>query len=131
MAKKVTDVVEKKVDAAEVAKVVAKKATKVAEKTEKVVKEAAKEAEKAVKKTADAAKKTAGRAAAKKAEAKVTCVIQFAGKEVNAETVLAAAKAQYAADNKAAVKDIALYIKPEDNAAYYVVNGEVSGKVEL
>ena len=45
--------------------------------------------------------------------------------------VLEAAKKAYAASNKAAIKDITLYVKPEDNAAYYVVNGDVTGKIEL
>ena len=58
-------------------------------------------------------------------------VLQFAGKEINTEDIVAAAKKAYAADNKAAIKEITLYVKPEDNAAYYVVNGDVTGKVEL
>lgn len=132
MAKKVTDVVEKKVDVAEVAKVVEKKAAKVVEKTEKVAKEAVKETKKAVKKTAEAAKNVAKPAKdAKPAKTNVSFVIQFAGKEVNTQDVLSKAMTQFAAENKAEVKDVTLYVKPEDNAAYYVVNGEFTGKVEL
>lgn len=140
MAKKVTDVVEKKVDVAEVAKVVEKKAAKVAEKTakvvekaaektEKVAKEAVKETKKAVKKTADAAKKAAKPAKTEKTN--VSFVLQFAGKEVNTQDILSKAMTQFAAENKAEVKDVTLYVKPEENAAYYVVNGEFTGKVEL
>ena len=29
------------------------------------------------------------------------------------------------------IKDVQLYLKPEESAAYYVVNGEESGKVVL
>lgn len=127
MAKKVTDIAELKTEAAEAAKVAAKKTAKTAE---KVAAKAEKTVEKAVEKTENAVKKTAAKCA-KKAEAKVTYVVQFAGSEYTAESVLAAAKADYEAANKDEIKDITLYIKPEDKAAYYVVNGKVSGKVSL
>lgn len=127
MAKKVTDIAELKADAVETAKVVAKKTAKTAE---KVAAKAEKTVEKAVEKTETAVKKTAAKCA-KKEETKVTYVVQFAGSEYTAENILAAAKADYKAANKEAVKDITLYIKPEDGAAYYVVNGKVSGKVSL
>ena len=29
------------------------------------------------------------------------------------------------------MKEVKVYLKPEESAAYFVVNGEVSGKVEL
>ena len=82
------------------------------------------------KKEAPAKKAEAKKPAAKK-ESKSVVVLQFAGKEINTEDILAAAKKAYAADNKAAIKDITLYVKPEDNAAYYVVNGDVTGKIDL
>ena len=42
------------------------------------------------------------------------------------------AKADYAANNKEKLKDIKLYVKPEDGKAYYTANGgTVSGSVDL
>ena len=128
--------VAKKVEPAK--KAVAKKAETVkkvvAEKTEEVAKKA-EPVKKAVTKKVEPAKKAVEKAIepAKKAVAKKDAVVflQFAGKEINTEDIVAAAKKAYAADNKAAIKEITLYVKPEDNAAYYVVNGDVTGKVEL
>ncbi len=127
MAKKVTDIAELKADAAQTAKVVAKKTAKTAE---KVAAKAEKTVDKAVEKTEEVVKKTAEKAS-KKLAPKVKCAVQYAGAEYVVEDVLEAAKADYKAANKADIKDIALYIKPEDGAAYYVVNGKVSGKVSL
>ncbi len=107
----------------------AKAVKKAAEPAAKAVKKAAEPAAKAVKKVADDAKKTVAKAVKKEAAANV--VLQFAGREVAMKDVLEAAKKAYAASNKAAIKDITLYVKPEDNAAYYVVNGDVTGKIEL
>ena len=107
----------------------AKAVKKAAEPAAKAVKKAAEPAAKAVKKVADEAKKTVSKAVKKEAAANV--VLQFAGREVAMKDVLEAAKKAYAASNKAAIKDITLYVKPEDNAAYYVVNGDVTGKIEL
>ena len=123
---------EVKVAAAETAKkaaAVKKSVEKAAEPAVKAAKKAAEPAAKAVKKVADDAKKTVAKAVKKEAAANV--VLQFAGKEVAMKDVLEAAKKAYAASNKAAIKDITLYVKPEDNAAYYVVNGDVTGKIEL
>lgn len=77
-----------------------------------------------------AAKKTA----AKKAEPIANVVIEFAGKQVVAKEVLAAAtKAYTEAHTGAEIKTIDIYVKPEESVAYYVVNGEGSDdfKVEL
>ena len=122
----------------EVKAVVTEKAAEVAKKVEPAKKAVAKKVEpakKAVEKAIEPAKKAVAKKAesVKKAVTKKDAVIvlQFAGKEINTEDIVAAAKKAYAADNKAAIKDITLYVKPEDNAAYYVVNGDVTGKVEL
>ena len=41
-------------------------------------------------------------------------------------------EAWVAAGNKEAdVTEIALYVKPEENAIYYVVNGDVTGRVDF
>ena len=110
------------------------------EKKETVKKEAAPKKEAAakkepVKKETAAKKAPARRTAAKKAEdVKATVTIQFAGKEVGAKNILEEAKKAFAAANKGVeIKTIDIYVKPEENAAYYVVNGVGSDdyKIEL
>lgn len=104
------------------------------EKKETVKKEAAPKKE-TVKKETAAKKAPARRTAAKKAEdVKATVTIQFAGKEVVAKNILEEAKKAFAAANKGVeIKTIDIYVKPEENAAYYVVNGVGSDdyKIEL
>ena len=95
-------------------KATAKKATK-AEKTEKEVVE----------------KKTTKRTTKK--AVKTTFVVQAAGKEVSMEDAIAKVKEAWVAEGnkEAELKEIAVYVKPEDKAIYYVVNGDVTGKVEF
>ena len=104
------------------------------------VKETAEKAVETVKADAKAAtetvKKTAKKAADKKAEvkkavaAKNVVQLQFAGKDIAVDAIVEAAKADFKANNKGAVKTVEVYLKPEENAAYYVING-VAGKVAL
>ncbi len=63
----------------------------------------------------------------------VKCTIEFAGKSTVVEDVVAKVKEAYKADgNKDAIKTVEVYVKPEENVAYYVVNGVAEGKcVEL
>ena len=142
--KKMKDVVEIKADTAAVEKAVketAKKAEKAAEKVEKKVEKKAEKpaAEKVVKAAKKVVKKaeTAVAAAAKKTtkavakDAKAEVILQYAGNEIKMAEVLAAAKKDFAANNKASLKTITLYVKPEDGAAYYVANGDITGKVNL
>ena len=67
------------------------------------------------------------------ARKKSTFVVQAANKEVTMDEAIARVKeAWVAAGNKEAdVKEIALYVKPEENAIYYVVNGDVTGRVDF
>lgn len=88
----------------------------------------------AAKKTA--AKKTTAtkKAAAKKAEIKTEMYLQFSGKEYSQEEILQKVKDIWTYDlhqNVDDIKDVQLYLKPEESAAYYVVNGVESGKVVL
>lgn len=94
---------------------------------EKPAAPAAQEAEKTAAKTRKApAKRTP---AAKKPEApQVSLTLQYMGKELSQEDMVAAVKAQWTGEE---IKTLALYVKPEDQAVYYVVNGEGSGKVDL
>lgn len=91
----------------------------------------------AAKKTATA-KKTAAKDTAKKAsgkgEIRTEMFLQFAGKEYSQEDILQKVKDIWTYDlgkNIDDIKDVQLYLKPEESAAYYVVNGEESGKVVL
>ena len=94
---------------------------------EKPAAPAAQGAEKPAAKTRKApAKRTP---AAKKAAApQVSLTLQYMGKELSQEDMVAAVKAQWTGEE---IKTLALYVKPEDQAVYYVVNGEGSGKVDL
>ena len=71
-------------------------------------------------------KGTAGAAEAQDTfhEAGRTVVVEFAGKQIMAKDVLKKAEEAYLAAHKGVgIKTLELYISPEQNAAYYVVNG--------
>lgn len=101
------------------------------------VKEEAKPAVEAVKKETakvEAPKeKTAKKPAAKKPAKKQEVYIQFGGREVlEAEILDKVKKAWTELGNKVGdMLDVKVYIKPEEFKAYYVINGEVTGSVEL
>ena len=96
-------------------------------KNETVKKEAVKK--ETVKKTP--AKKTAGkRGPAKKVELKSEVHIQFEGKSYSQEDLMKMAKDVWKYDLKQKVGELAnveLYVKPEENMVYYVMNKEFSG----
>ena len=85
-------------------------------------------------------KAPAKKAPAKKADPKACVVIEFSGKQIVAKDVLditdylcdechrkfEAVKAYAEAHKGAEIKTIEVYVKPEENVAYYVVNGEGS-----
>mgnify|MGYP000578693010 CR=1 FL=1 len=86
------------------------------------------------------AKKTAAKKApakkttAKKAEVKTEMFLQFAGKEYTEKEIFQKVKDVWTKVLKNKVgdlKDVKIYLKPEDSAAYYVINGETTGRVEL
>ena len=98
-------------------------------KTEQVKAEQAK-AEQA---KAEQAKTEAVQPRQEQAEKETTTVfVQYAGLESEVGSLTKAALADFKASHKNAdVTSLNLYIKPEDRAAYYVINGEFTGKVEL
>ena len=104
---------------------------KAATKAEAAAKEVVSKAETAAKKTAvkaeTAVKKPAARKTAPKAPV-VNTVLQFNGKELSVAEMVEQAKANWTG---AAVKAVNLYIKPEDNRVYVVINGEEAGSIEL
>ena len=124
-----------------------KKATKAAktskEETKKVQKEVKPAAKKAAKETKPAAKKAvketkSAAKTAKKTTKKASSpavkglFFEYAGKQVDASTLAQTAKDAYKANGgKGSVRSLELYVKAEDNALYYVINGKETGKVEL
>ena len=118
---------------------VKKEAPKAEVKKEAPKKEAPKKAEvkKAEVKKAPAKKEAPKKAAAKKApakkaEVKETFAVQFAGKDYASDVIVKLVKDAYkATKNKAAIKTLNVYVNTDDSRAYYVINDEFHGSVEL
>ncbi|HAI92562.1 MAG TPA: hypothetical protein DCM21_08560 [Butyrivibrio sp.] len=77
--------------------------------------------------------KKATPAKAVKAEIKTALYVQFAGNEVTEADIIDKVKAAYVAEGhkESAIKEINLYVKPEEYAVYYVINDKAIGKVNL
>ena len=102
-------------------------------KAEETVKaEPEKEVKTAVKKPA-AKKATTRKPAAKKPERTQEVFVQVFGREVSSKTIMEKIEAAWAAmGNKADdMTDVKVYIKPEEFQVYYVINGDVTGSVEM
>ena len=57
-------------------------------------------------------------------------IMQFQGSEVELDTLVEAAKADFRLTKKRTpITDLKLYVKPEESTAYYVVNEKHSGSV--
>ncbi len=90
-----------------------------------------------VKKTAAAKKAAAPKktetvktAAAKKAEIKETVNFQFRGKSYTPDDLLKSCKDVWKYDlggKEEDLKSVELYVKPEENTTYYVINGDITG----
>lgn len=74
-------------------------------------------------------KAPAKRTAAKKAE----IILQFNGNDVVIADVEKKVKAQYVSEgNKvSSINSLTVYVKPEEYSAYYVINGDITGRVDL
>lgn len=111
-----------------------KKASKAV--TKKVVEQSVndvKEATEAVKAATEEVAKKAKKTTTKK-EIKTSVYVEYAGKQVDEKDMIASVKKDWtkASGKKVGdIKNIALYVKPEDGAVYYVVNGKDTGKVEF
>lgn len=123
--------------------------TEVKEAAEKVAAEKASAkktaAKAAVEKTAKAVKKTPGRRSAaakessakgraKKAEVKTSITLQFYGKSYTEEELLKIAKDVWKFDLKkkaGELESVELYVKPEENTCYYVMNKDIGGSFSL
>lgn len=98
--------------------------------TKKAVKgaDAAKTVAKAVTKTAT---KTVKKAAKK--DIKIKAFVEYYGKQVEEKDIIARVKKAWTKSGKKVgdIKEMDLYIKPEENAVYYVINGTETGAVEF
>lgn len=63
----------------------------------------------------------------------ITCnlIFQYMGREISQAGMLSAIKDGWTAEGKALadLKKVDLYVKPEDSAVYYVLNGNEEGKL--
>ena len=130
---------------AEAVKTAVVETVKAATETVKAATESVKETAKEAVKTAKAPAKTAGKAEAKKPAVRRTAkkaavaaeeiFIQYAGKEFTTKDVVANVKkawTEMTGKKEEDIQDIKVYVKTEENKAYYVVNGEAEGHyVEL
>ena len=63
---------------------------------------------------------------------KPTVILQFQGSEVDLDTLVEAAKADFRQEKKRTpITDLKLYVKPEERTAYYVVNETFNGSVSF
>lgn len=147
--KKRTTAGEKKTALKETAKDTVKKVEKAAAKVEKAVEPAVKKVEEKAAPAAQAVKKETTKAAAKaktavkktaakageakrgpKKEAEAIVSVQFSGKSYTTQELVAIAKDVWKYDLKQKASDfksVELYVKPEENQTYYVINGEYTG----
>lgn len=78
--------------------------------------------------------RTTAKTTAKKAEPVTEVYVQYWGKEIHTSEVADRIKKIWTEDmgKKASeLKDLKIYIKPEDNGAHYVINGDVTGFIGL
>lgn len=91
-------------------------------------------AEKAPAKKTATKRATTKTTAKKAAPANTEVYVQFWGKEVYAKDVVENVKKIWTDEmgkKESDLKDLKVYIKPEDNGAHYVINGEVTGFLAL
>ncbi|MGN0363498.1 MAG: DUF6465 family protein [Bilifractor sp.] len=64
--------------------------------------------------------------ASKKNEVKTDVILQYAGKQFTQADIIARVKTA-----APAAKDLTIYVKPEENRAYYVADGDADNYVDL
>lgn len=80
-----------------------------------------------------AEKKAVAKKTAAKKDIKIKTYVEYMGRQVEEKDMVAAVKKSWTKEygkKVGDIKDIALYIKPEDGAVYYVVNGKDTGSVQ-
>ena len=128
--------VKKPVTAVAAPKTEAKEAPKAAVKKESAPKAAAKKetAPKAAAKKETAKKAPAKKTTVKKADQKTILHVQFSGKSYAQEDLVKIAQDVWKYDLKQKVRELAsieLYVKPEENKVYYVMNQEFTGSFDI
>lgn len=118
--------------AAEVKKAVTEKAVEVKKAVTEKAAEVKKATEEKVEEAGTAVKKAAKKAAPKK-EIKTTLIVEHQGKQVGDKEMIAAVKKSWTKSGKKVgdIKSMTLYVKPEEEAVYYVINDTETGKVEF
>ena len=116
-------------------KTVDKKAEAKAEAAAKTEKPAKAEPAKKTAAKKEPAKKTAAKKTVKAEKPAVTqnIYVQFAGNEFLTSDLVAKVTENWVelGHRASSIKSLDLYVKPEDMAAYYVINGKESGKIAL
>ena len=84
-------------------------------------------------KAAKAAKTAKEAKPAKKEPVKPEIIVQYQNSEVDTAAVEERVKAQFVAEGHKAgfIRNLSIYIKPEEYSAYYVINDKFSGRVDL
>ena len=77
------------------------------------------------------AKKTTARKTTAKKEIKVSAFVEYFGKQVEEKDMIARVKKAWTSSGRKIgdIKTMELYIKPEESAVYYVINGTETGAV--
>ena len=96
--------------------------------TEATTKTTPAKTEKVTEKATKTTKKAATKKGAVKKEVAETVFVQYAGQEYDINEIKAAVKKAWTEETgkkESDITEIQIYVKPEEAAAYYVVNGEV------
>lgn len=127
--KKVAEV--KEVKPAEVKAAVKAEEEKVVEKAAEVKETVKATVKSAAKKTAQ--KKTTRKTTTKKEASSTEVFVEFYGQQSSVESVEERVKAAFVAEGHKAgtIKSLKIYLKPEEQAAYYVINDKFAGRVDL
>ena len=127
--KKVAEV--KEVKPAEVKAAVKAEEEKVGEKAAEVKETVKATVKTAAKKTAQ--KKTTRKTTTKKEASSTEVFVEFYGQQSSVESVEERVKAAFVAEGHKAgtIKSLKIYLKPEEQAAYYVINDKFAGRVDL
>ena len=64
---------------------------------------------------------------------KTSVYVEYLGQQVEDKTLIAKVKELWLEEgNKVKdIKELKLYVKPEESAAYYVINDDITGKIAL
>ena len=113
------------------AKAAAEKAKQAAKKAAATAKRAEKKVERAAKQVVEEGTQTVERVVKPRIPTPAI-VVQYSGAEIDTSTLTETAVAQFRMVKKrAGIRDIKLYVKPEENAAYFVINGDFTGKIDF